>query len=807
MEDPEDFEEEWQIAEENSALNLASLAREFSIIHDFAANEIMEDRFKRMFIQRRKVLRDIKSGKEKWVQEYGTVDMYAGKKIDADTLDHLNQLYFLMVDLNTDAPKLFEFLDDSIKDGLQGLKDLRFTDESLLKRIQAWGFICEQTGQAVPYSVYNIVSIKLIKAIKAALIQNNMIGREDDIFTRIDLKDAVDTDYIKKFLSSARNIFHSSPDGRNERDKMHAIASLLPYLDLFEDHEFGDPSAAAGCMPILSDPTGLIHRINHFYEEGDMAIKEDSIVTEIMLMKFFADANINMRILLGESSQSSYIKRASLNLPFSYIAEDLAIILNERGFCAREGFLEFINDAHDIGFNIHGSLLLNAADYFVLLDNIAPIQDVFDAVVQIRNQKRIIKEKLFRQLQGQEKRGEHPRLYALNLSGEMYDLHSQTQSFFDATENSPSYDTGTEGKILAEIAVQEHFRNKRMTALGCGSGLKELKFYTDIIDGGDSPGTSMILTDRSQVMVNHAITKAKKIDLKRRAAGREGLDVTGQQCNFQKYDDLEGIISSSAGNMIILLGGTLGNFEPSEQRKILDNIYRAMYTDDLLILGLKLMAIKYGKKDHISGLPRVYCFGGHDIFNPQNDADRMTSEYQTEEDAKFVYQPLQILGIKRSKLGPYSPEFEVAVDDKAALQTHAQYFLNMVSSEKHPAGNFISRHPFGKVKGQNRINCCFPVTEDFDISYKDDSLHMAKGDKVQVTFSDRYFLQQIPHFICANRPDLALEIHYAPNSCIAVCRKVASKKHATISYHQAQFSGFVIPDDIIRQFNKTAGKG
>jgi len=316
-------------------------------------------------------------------------------------------------------------------------------------------------------------------------------------------------------------------------------------------------------------------------------------------------------------------------------------------------YTEFICDAYEINTYISSKFISDAGNYFKHPSdkNLAKIQPEFKRVMNIRNQKKVLKEKLFKSLCAEEAvyTGEKCKICSLNVPPAMYNLESQIKAYSEAV-NSKGYNKNLEDKLLSKIMPSiskyscppsmmlslEPTRRLEIFALGCGSGIHEYEFVSEIIKrkGIKEDFVDLYMTDINPSMFGEAVSNAEHRNFKRISEGKKRINVEGFQLDFTK--DMRAPIETkywSRYKLFLFLGSTLGNFNSAEQKLILSNICGAMNSSDNLIISVKGMHYKDGKPDKA----------------------RIEQEYIASEN--FIYKPLEILGIERRCLGDYKAEF------------------------------------------------------------------------------------------------------------------------------------------------------
>jgi L-histidine N-alpha-methyltransferase len=137
----------------------------------------------------------------------------------------------------------------------------------------------------------------------------------------------------------------------------------------------------------------------------------------------------------------------------------------------------------------------------------------------------------------------------------------------------------------AERAILERHSDEIVAAadptmlveLGSGSAAKTRTLLDAMHDAGN-------LETYVPVDISEEITRETATEL---VAEYPGLRVHGLVCDFEA--DLERLPSDGGQRLIAFLGGTIGNFEPSERAAFLTRIGSLMGPDDRLLLGTDLV--------------------------------------------------------------------------------------------------------------------------------------------------------------------------------------------------------------------------
>jgi hypothetical protein len=389
---------------------------------------------------------------------------------------------------------------------------------------------------------------------------------------------------------------------------------------------------------------------------------------------------------------------------------DIALeILKENESVFSKKFIEFLEDAYEINRALNPLFVYNSAEYFKnpSTENLAKIKPEFGRVMDIRNQRNVLRVEVFNKFIYSKNENGH-KIWEINFPTAMYNLESQVKAYSEAVDLNKDYNKSIEDILLKEIILSippysihpdflgpEPDRRFEVIALGCGSGIHEYEFVLDLAKQRQIPEDriALTLTDINQAMVEEAVANIGHRNLQRIHEGKKPLHSTGIKLDFldkDKFMSMDSNIIKGSRKLYLFLGSTLGNFDSFDQKKILENLCCSMYNhfNSHLIIGVKGMHYKNGKPDRT----------------------KMEKEYLLTEN--FAYKTLEILGIKRDCLGDYKAHFnaEERLDNSA---------------------------------GVPRITCSFPVIKEIEVTGEGETCKLDKGDIIRVIQSQRFTVDKL----------------------------------------------------------------
>ena len=376
-------------------------------------------------------------------------------------------------------------------------------------------------------------------------------------------------------------------EGFNENVSGIALC-LLPFAGVVgKADEFKDKEKCFDLLDLLGDMKRLQEAIKERYSPARLDIHERGSVDYLQLVAYLGEAADG---LPGMSNDGLKLLKRSLNhCPYP----------------TKRKFLDFIKDAYELGLLAPEtrSDKLELYTKFFCGEGIIREEETQDVkkdakrVMSFRAQKDIIKSKLFQQLRGQQKvRGKRPLVYKLNLSEELYNLESQANAFFEATEQSKAYDTETESVLLREHAIKglPSSDNARIIALGCGSARKEFSFVLEYIKQkkANPMGMTFYATDSNQEMVNEALTNIELENIDHVQNREHAVHSIGRQIDFSNRESMRQLCHGNAGqrSIYLFLGSTIGNFEEEKQHLIMQNMTTSLSMKLLLLQHQHLQA-------------------------------------------------------------------------------------------------------------------------------------------------------------------------------------------------------------------------
>ena len=347
-------------------------------------------------------------------------------------------------------------------------------------------------------------------------------------------------------------------------------------------------------------------------------------------------------------------------------------------------YAEFMEDSYEINPYINARFIKDAAEYFKNLsdENLLKIQPEFKRLMNIRIKKKLLKQQLFESIQEQgpirlmaiTKR----KIYSFNLPQAMYNLESQIKAYSEAIgwkEYNKSFEDKLLTKVIPLISLNSRVKGLPMKrlgvyALGCGSGIHEYEFVSEIIKqrGINEDFIDLNMVDASSAMVEEAVSNAEHMNLKRRDEGKKRINVEGLQLDLNREICVPLRINWSVNRVFLLLGSTLGNFDFMKQREILNNICGAMFPGNDIVISVKGMHYKDGKPDE-EKMKQEYIFGEN-----------------------FIYKPLEILGIERECLGEYKVDYQ---PNFGVLDLNRNEIVNSFPVIKHTTiSGYNEKHKF-----------------------------------------------------------------------------------------------------------------
>ncbi len=251
------------------------------------------------------------------------------------------------------------------------------------------------------------------------------------------------------------------------------------------------------------------------------------------------------------------------------------------------------------------------------------LKDIKSLVLAYRNDKTEIRQAIVDQIKKQYSSDSNKNIIKLNIPDKMYTLKSQVEAFRQVYED-PNYlkqkpsneDKYISEKILPELAkMMSASGTLEIRALGCGTGVSELRFVRNLEKHLPKHRLHLCLCDINERMIDEARVNAYDDVLE------NGFDMTfsGKRCDFLDRKSIKFISSEQFDRSVyLILGGTVGNFSSKARQRIFGNIYKNMQSGDVLI-------VTCGTKPDLSS----YC---------------------GESTARFIFSPLRMLGIEEKSI-------------------------------------------------------------------------------------------------------------------------------------------------------------
>ncbi len=223
-----------------------------------------------------------------------------------------------------------------------------------------------------------------------------------------------------------------------------------------------------------------------------------------------------------------------------------------------------------------------------------------------------------------------------------------------------------------------------LITLGCGTGVSELEIARAIAEYPECKNLSVYLTDKSENMVEEATFNFYRDRINALSSGKPKIKTIPKVCDFCNLDELKIIspIQKDKKKIYVLLGGTAGNFSPEDRQMIYNNINEVMQSEDVFI---------------------TTC--GTDMDN---------EHYKGENEARWLFYPLKILGIKENQIDELisNPEkYEFVAEEGGDQKRLVGYFtlvdeasINDVTLPKGTKIQMIHSERFNVSEFENELN-------------------------------------------------------------------------------------------------------
>ncbi|GEM_PF-6843348 len=279
---------------------------------------------------------------------------------------------------------------------------------------------------------------------------------------------------------------------------------------------------------------------------------------------------------------------------------------------------------------------------------------VIQDVLACQGQMGQIREKLISQIKSQK----DSDVIVLDIPDLFYMFKSQVDAYNKILGGSKYFDKeSAEDRLLIEKlpVLDEIVKGEvEVVALGCGTGISELRIANAIAQRPGCEKVKVYLVDVSESMIKQAAFNFYEARI--RSSDCRKIKAIPSRCNFLNMDDVKDKLPVHEGKkrIYMMLGGTIGNYPYERRQRIYGNIESMMRDGDVFInsCGVKEEGVELDGK-----------------------------HYRGKDEADWLFYPLKILGIGNEQVKEFSDveKFEFRPEEGKRLSGYFEIMADEVN--------------------------------------------------------------------------------------------------------------------------------